>query len=76
MTSKAVQRHQLQKQHKGATIPAQIPDGMMLVSIAEYELMRRAYLELQQVVNPLFGLDRLQTGKQRRRDAHKSTDRA
>ena len=67
--NKAVNDHRLQKPHKSATISASIPDGMMLLSVAEYQRMRQAFLELQQVVNPLFGLDRLQTGKQRRRDA-------
>lgn len=74
--SKAVQDHQLQNQHKGATMSIQIPDGMMLVSAAEYECMRQALIQLQQALNPFFGLDRLQTGKQRRRDGHKVTDRA
>lgn len=59
----------LQKVCKSDTISAAIPDGMMLVSVVEYQRMRQAFLELQQVVNPLFGLDRLQTGKQKRRDA-------
>lgn len=65
----AVNDSRLQSHHKDDTIVVQMPDGMMLVPVADYERMKQAYLELQQVVNPLFGLDRLQTGKQRRRDA-------
>jgi len=67
--SKAAQEHRLQKRHKDDTMFAQIPDGMMIVSVAEYERMRRALVQLQQTLNPFFGLDRLQTSKQRRRDA-------
>lgn len=66
--SKVVHDHHLKKQRKGATMPAQIPDGMMMVSVAEYERMRRALVQLQQTLNPFFGLDKLQTSKQRRRD--------
>ncbi len=64
----AVKHSRLQRPHESDTIVLQIPDGFTLVLTADYERMKQAYLELQQVVNPLFGLDRLQTGKQRRRE--------
>lgn len=67
--NKAVNDHRLNMQDEYGTIDITTPPGMMLIPTAEYERLRQAFLELQQVVNPLFGLDRLQTGKQRRRDA-------
>lgn len=60
----------LTNSNKSAKI--EVPEGMMLVPAMEYQRMRQAFMELQQVVNPLFGLDKLQTGKQRRREAKDS----
>lgn len=68
--SRAVIDSRLQSQDESDTISVQIPEGMILVSAAEYERMRRALVQLQQTLNPFFGLDKLQTSKQRRRDDH------
>ena len=44
------------------------PEGFVLISIAEYEQIRQTLIRFQQIMNPKFGLERLQTGKERRRN--------